>query len=168
MDRPHNGNWFQRGIIFRVSILREECSSVQAFIKLLLNIPLAKASSITKARVQVGGATNWCINSRYGSLQGSPKCLPAPESSEREGKNTRFLLSHYHVPEGFSGMSAGKASTFNVRDPGLIPKLGRSIWRRNRLLTPVFLGFPVDSAGKESTCNMGYLVRSLGWEDPLE
>ena len=30
-------------------------------------------------------------------------------------------------------------------------------WRRNRLLTPVFLGFPCGSAGKESTGNMGNL-----------
>ena len=28
-------------------------------------------------------------------------------------------------------------------------------WRRDRLPTPVFLGFPCDSAGKESTCNAG-------------
>ena len=27
---------------------------------------------------------------------------------------------------------------------------------------------PCGSAGKESTCNAGELVRSLGWEDPLE
>ena len=30
-------------------------------------------------------------------------------------------------------------------------------WRRDRLPTPVFLGFPGDSAGKESTCNVGDL-----------
>ena len=30
-------------------------------------------------------------------------------------------------------------------------------WRRNRLLTPVFLGFPGGSPGKESICNMGDL-----------
>ena len=28
-------------------------------------------------------------------------------------------------------------------------------WRRDRLSTPVFLGFPCGSAGKESTCNVG-------------
>ena len=28
-------------------------------------------------------------------------------------------------------------------------------WRRDRLPTPVFLGFPGGSAGKESTCNAG-------------
>ena len=30
-------------------------------------------------------------------------------------------------------------------------------WRRDRLLTPVFLGFPGGSAGKESACNVGDL-----------
>jgi len=41
-------------------------------------------------------------------------------------------------------------------------------WRRDRLPTPVFLVFPCDSAGKESTCNVGDLDsipglgRSLG------
>ena len=42
-------------------------------------------------------------------------------------------------------------------------------WRRDRLLTPVFLGFPGGSAGKESACNVREIwVQSLGWEDPLE
>ena len=31
------------------------------------------------------------------------------------------------------------------------------LWRRDRLPTPVFLGFPCGSAGKESTCNAGDL-----------
>ena len=35
--------------------------------------------------------------------------------------------------------------------------VGKIHWRRDRLLTPVFLGFPCDSAGKESTCNVGDL-----------
>ena len=30
-------------------------------------------------------------------------------------------------------------------------------WRRDRLPTPVFLGFPVGSDGKESACNVGDL-----------
>ena len=29
-------------------------------------------------------------------------------------------------------------------------------------------GFPCGSDGKESACNAGYLIQSLGWEDPLE
>ena len=30
------------------------------------------------------------------------------------------------------------------------------------------MGFSGGSAGKESACNAGDLVRFLGWEDPLE
>ena len=40
----------------------------------------------------------------------------------------------------------------------LIRFLGRKIpWRRDRLPTPVFLGFPHGSAGKESACSAGDL-----------
>ena len=37
-------------------------------------------------------------------------------------------------------------------------------WRRDRLPTPVFLGFPFGSAGKESVCNAGDmgLIPGLG------
>ena len=42
--------------------------------------------------------------------------------------------------------------------PGLDPWVGRIPWRRERLPTPMFLGFPCGSAGKESACN----VRDLG------
>ena len=36
---------------------------------------------------------------------------------------------------------------------------------RDRLPTPIFLGFPSDSAGKESACNVGDLdsIPGLGW-----
>ena len=37
--------------------------------------------------------------------------------------------------------------------------VGKIRWRRDRLPTPVFLGFPGGSAGKESICN----VWNLGW-----
>ena len=43
-------------------------------------------------------------------------------------------------------------------------QVGKIHWRRDSLPTPVFLGFPGGSAGKESTCSAG----DLGWEDPLE
>ena len=41
-------------------------------------------------------------------------------------------------------------------------------WRWNRLTTPVILGFPGGSDGKEPVCNAGGLDSILGWEDPLE
>ena len=40
----------------------------------------------------------------------------------------------------------------------LVQFLGGKIpWRRDRLSTPVFLGFPCGSAGKESSCSVGDL-----------
>ena len=42
--------------------------------------------------------------------------------------------------------------------------VGKIHWRRDRLPTPVFLGFPCASAGKESACNAGdlCLIPGLG------
>ena len=37
--------------------------------------------------------------------------------------------------------------------------VGKILWRRDRLPTPIFLGFPCGSAGKECACNGG----DLGW-----
>jgi len=42
-------------------------------------------------------------------------------------------------------------------DPGSIPGVRKIPWRRDRLPTPVFSGFPCGSAGKESPCNAGDL-----------
>ena len=43
------------------------------------------------------------------------------------------------------------------RRPQFNFSVGKSHWRRDRLPTPVFLGFPWDSAGKEFACNEGDL-----------
>ena len=44
-----------------------------------------------------------------------------------------------------------------------VPFLGREdLLEKERLPTPVFLGFPGDSAGKESTCNAGGSIPGLG------
>ena len=49
---------------------------------------------------------------------------------------------------GFPGSSVGKESACNAGEPSSIP-VGKIPWRRDRLPTPVFLGFPCGSAGKE-------------------
>ena len=41
--------------------------------------------------------------------------------------------------------------------PGFNPRVGKIPWRRERLPTRVFSGFPCSSAGKESSCNVGDL-----------
>ena len=42
--------------------------------------------------------------------------------------------------------------------------VGKILCRKDRLPSPVFLGFPCSLASKESASNAG----DLGWEDPLE
>ena len=51
-----------------------------------------------------------------------------------------------------------------MREPWVDPWVGKIRWRRDRLPTPVFLGFPCGSAGKESTHNAGDLgsISGLG------
>ena len=69
---------------------------------------------------------------------------------------------------GFSDSSAGKESTCNARDPGLIPGSGRSAREG--------IGYPLQyswaSLVAELVKNLSAMqetwVQSLGWEDPLE
>ena len=68
---------------------------------------------------------------------------------------------------GFPDSSVDKESACNAGDPGLIA-VGKICWRRDRLLTPVFLGFPCAHLVKNPPETWETWVRSLGWEDPLE
>ena len=60
--------------------------------------------------------------------------------------------------------SAGKESTCNAGDRSSYSWFGKIRWRKDKLPTPVFLGFPSGSAGKESACNVGDLgsISGLG------
>ena len=55
------------------------------------------------------------------------------------------------------GNSAGKESICKSRRPWSDSWVRKICWRRDRLPTPVFLGFPGSSAGKESACTVGDL-----------
>ena len=68
----------------------------------------------------------------------------------------------------FPGSSAGKKSSCNAGDPSSIPGLGRCAGERDRLPTPVSLGFPSGSAGKELPAMWETQVRSLSQDDPLQ
>ena len=58
------------------------------------------------------------------------------------------------------GTKAWKTCCFS----GNYSRVGKICWRRDRLPTPVFLGFTGGSAGKESACNVGdlSLIPGLG------
>ena len=70
-----------------------------------------------------------------------------------------FLSGKTPASMGFPRSSAGKEFTCNVGDPP---------WRRDRLPTPVFLGFPGGSEElvKNLLAKRETWVWSLGWEDP--
>ena len=52
-----------------------------------------------------------------------------------------------------------------VKNPPAVQKtpLGKIRWKRDRLPTPMFLGFPGGLAGKESACKVGDLGSIPGW-----
>ena len=58
---------------------------------------------------------------------------------------------------GFPGGSVVKNLPAVQEIPGFAPCVGKITCRSNRLPTPVFLGFPGNSVGKESACNGGDL-----------
>ena len=72
------------------------------------------------------------------------------------------------LSQGFSGGSAGKESACNAGDAGSIPGSGRS--------TGEGIGYPLQSSWASLVAQLvnnlpamwETLVRSLGWEDPLE
>ena len=57
----------------------------------------------------------------------------------------------------FPVSSAGKEPACNAGGSQFNSWVRKMPWRRDRLPTPVFLGFPGGSAGKESSCNAGDL-----------
>ena len=69
---------------------------------------------------------------------------------------------------GFPDSSVGTESTCNAGDPGLIPGLGRSPWRKDRLPIPVFWASLVAQKVKNPPAMLETWVQSLSWEDPLE
>ena len=73
-----------------------------------------------------------------------------------------------HQYEGFPGSSAGKESTCNARDPGLIPGAKRS--PREGIGYPCQYSWAslVAQLVKNLPAVWGTWVQSLGWEDPLE
>ena len=65
--------------------------------------------------------------------------------SPLDGKEIKDLLQQEINPE------------YSLEGPWFDSWVGKLRWRRDRLPTPVLLGFPCSSPGKESACNPGDL-----------
>ena len=83
---------------------------------------------------------------------GSHGCQDAFAHFTSQGK------CHFRLPRWLSWQRI----RLQCRRPGFNPWVGKIPWRRDRLPTPGFLGFPSGSAGKESACNAGELGSILG------
>ena len=75
----------------------------------------------------------------------------------------RITLGKLEKPVTLPYSAAGKESACNAGDP-VDSWVGKICQSRDRLLTPVFLGFPGGSDSKEFSRNVG----EQGWEDLLE
>ena len=82
-------------------------------------------------------------------------------------RSYNWLIMTPQLQLSFSDSSVGKESSCSTGDPSLIP--GESIcWRRDRLLTPVFLASLVTQLVKNLSAMWYTWVRFLGWECPLQ
>ena len=80
--------------------------------------------------------------------------FPSPGDLPDQGSNLGLLhCRQILLPLSHQGSPVGK----RCRRPWFNSWVGKIPWRRERLPTPVFLGFPCVSAGKESACNAGDL-----------
>ena len=70
-----------------------------------------------------------------------------PTSSVKTWLKHHFFLIRHILIKGFPGRSAGKESTCNAGDPGLIPGLGRSPGERN--------GYLLQYSGLENSTDRG-------------
>ena len=72
------------------------------------------------------------------------------------GRIADLVGAHDNI-RGFPDSSVGKESHMQCRRPWFNSWVGKICWRRDRLPTPVFLGLPCSSAGKEPACTAGDL-----------
>ena len=86
----------------------------------------------------------------YDELLQGEACTPTPKISPRS--------PHKGLPWWLSHSDSLPRICLQCRIPWFNPWGGKIPWRRDRLPTTVFSGFPCGSAGKESACN----ARDLG------
>ena len=76
-------------------------------------------------------------------------------SSSKESLACNFANHFWHVHASLIAQLVKNPPA--MRRPHFNSWVGKICWRRDRLPTPVFFGFPCGSASKESTCNAGDL-----------
>ena len=110
----------------------------------------------------------FCLLSQH-FYQHHPPYVRAQEGSGLpwwlNGKESACKAGHLGSIPGLES-NPGRGRPVSLQHASCTPRTGEFPWRRHRLPTPVFLGFPGGSDGKESAYNAGDAVQFLGWEDP--
>ena len=127
------------------------------FSQTCLLIPLDLPSNIDYT-----GFPNSSVGKESACNAGDPNLIPGSGRSTGEGIG---------YPPQYSWASLVAQLVKNppeMRRPRFNSSVSKIHWRRDRLPTPVFLGFPYGSAGEESTCNAGDLSSIPGLGRSLE
>ena len=90
------------------------------------------------------------VGKEYVCNAGDPGSVPGLGRSPGEGIG-------YPLRYSWASLVAQLVKNLQCGRSGFSSWVGKIPWRRDRLPTPVFLGFPGGSAGKESVCNAGDL-----------
>ena len=89
----------------------------------------------------------------------------ADVSCKKENKGGK-LIARFHrgsATQWASPWLSRQRSRPQCGSPGLHPRVRKIPWRRERLPTPIFLGFPGGLVGKEAACSVGALGSIPGW-----
>ena len=92
---------------------------------------------------------------RFERYQGDPGSIPG--SGRSAGEGIGYLLQYT-----WASLVAQLVKNLQCKRPQFNSWIRKLPWRRDRLSTSVFLGFPCGSAGKESAYNAGDLGSILG------
>ena len=115
-------------------------------------MPQDPASSVTSLTIQFSSVTQSCLT------------LCDPMNHSMPGLTVHHQLLEFtqtHIHRVGDAIQQCRRPQFNSW-------LGKILWRRDRLSTPIFLGFPGGSDSKESACNAGNLGSIPGLGNPLK
>ena len=93
---------------------------------------------------------------------------PRPLRAERQRQQFMAHVLPLTLPSGLPLWLSWSRICLPCGRPGFDPWVGKIPWRRERLPTPVFLGYPVAQLLKSPPAMWETGNRSPGWEDPLE
>ena len=120
-----------------------------SFTVFLSLLKLMSIDSVMPSTIEFSGTPFFCLQS-FSALRYSPMSGLLTSGGQSTGASASVLQWIFRV----DSLIAQLTICLHCRRPWFDSWVGKICWRRDRLPTPVFLGFPCGSAGKESACNV--------------